>query len=102
MSDPHQSAGSPTKEDPERLVLRGKPRPVVRFRRGLIVGLTGAEARGHWGPGELAIHEPVLEHRNPQVGLRLPLRIPHGARDDRTAQHLELQISDVLAGAQID
>jgi type IV secretion system protein VirB10 len=33
---------APPKEDPETLVLRGTPRPVVRFRRGLIVGLTGA------------------------------------------------------------
>lgn len=43
-ADRDRSAGSPVKEDPERLVLRGKPRPVVRFRRGLIVGLTGAVA----------------------------------------------------------
>ncbi|MFL6735554.1 MAG: TrbI/VirB10 family protein [Sphingomonas sp.] len=34
----------PPKEHPERLVLRGKPRPVVRFRRGLLVGMTGAAA----------------------------------------------------------
>jgi type IV secretion system protein VirB10 len=26
------------KQDPESLVLRGRPRPVVRFRRGLIIG----------------------------------------------------------------
>ena len=32
------------KEDPETLVLRGRPRPAVRFRRGLIVGITGAVA----------------------------------------------------------
>lgn len=29
------------KEDPETLVLRGRPRPVVRFRRGLVIGATG-------------------------------------------------------------
>ncbi|MBX3562601.1 MAG: TrbI/VirB10 family protein [Sphingomonas sp.] len=34
----------PPKEDPETLVLRGTPRPVVRFRRGLIIGITGAVA----------------------------------------------------------
>ena len=34
----------PLKEDPETLVLRGRPRPTVRFRRGLIVGMTGAVA----------------------------------------------------------
>lgn len=32
------------KEDPETLVLRGRPRPAVRFRRGLIIGITGAVA----------------------------------------------------------
>jgi len=30
------------KEDPQRLALRGRPRPVIRFRRGLIVGLAAA------------------------------------------------------------
>jgi type IV secretory pathway VirB10-like protein len=45
MSEPmeHTKPAS-TKEDPATLVLRGKPRPVVRFRRGLIVGVTGAVA----------------------------------------------------------
>jgi type IV secretory pathway VirB10-like protein len=41
---PHEPAALPPKEDPETLVLRGTPRPVVRFRRGLIVGITGAVA----------------------------------------------------------
>jgi type IV secretion system protein VirB10 len=40
--DPSQRA--PVKEDPETLVLRGRPRPAVRFRRGLIVGISGAAA----------------------------------------------------------
>ena len=31
----------PPKEDPESLVLRGRPRPAVRFRRGLVIGATG-------------------------------------------------------------
>jgi type IV secretion system protein TrbI len=45
MSEPPQpSASPPPKEDPETLVLRGRPRPAVRFRRGLIVGTTGAVA----------------------------------------------------------
>lgn len=60
MSDPHRSAGSPPKEDPERLVLRGKPRPVVRFRRGLIVGLTGAAAAGLVSLSWLALQPPSL------------------------------------------
>ena len=35
---------APLKEDPETLVLRGSPRPVVRFRRGLIIGITAVVA----------------------------------------------------------
>jgi type IV secretion system protein TrbI len=45
MNHPLNSAAPPPpKEDPESLVLRGRPRPAVRFRRGLIVGTTGAVA----------------------------------------------------------
>jgi type IV secretion system protein VirB10 len=47
MSDPLDAvpaAPSAPKENPEALVLRGKPRPVVRFRKGLIAGMTGAIA----------------------------------------------------------
>jgi predicted transcriptional regulator len=45
MSDVSQESAPPLpKEDPETLVLRGSPRPVVRFRRGLIIGITGAVA----------------------------------------------------------
>lgn len=47
MSDVLEPAAPlPAKENPEALVLRGRPRPAVRFRRGLIVGLTGAAAAG--------------------------------------------------------
>lgn len=42
MSDAPREIPVPPKEDPETLVLRGSPRPVVRFRRGLIIGITGA------------------------------------------------------------
>ena len=47
MSDSMRDGESPSslpKEDPETLVLRGRPRPVVRFRRGLIIGVTAAVA----------------------------------------------------------
>jgi type IV secretion system protein VirB10 len=44
MSDLPREDAAPPKEDPETLVLRGSPRPVVRFRRGLIIGITGAVA----------------------------------------------------------
>jgi type IV secretion system protein TrbI len=45
MSEVHRdNPPPPPKEDPETLVLRGTPRPVVRFRRGLIIAITGAVA----------------------------------------------------------
>ena len=44
MSDVDEPDAVPLKEDPEKLVLRGRPRPVVRFRRGLIIGLAGTLA----------------------------------------------------------
>lgn len=46
MSDSVEGLKSPlpAKQDPEAFVLRGKPRRAVRFRRGLIVGMTGAIA----------------------------------------------------------
>lgn len=61
MSEPlaHSSAPAP-KEDPERLVLRGRPRPAVRFRRGLIVGLTGAVAAAIVALSWAALDPPIL------------------------------------------
>lgn len=45
MEEQAQPRVSPRlKEDPETLVLRGRPLPAARFRRGLIAGLTGAVA----------------------------------------------------------
>ena len=41
MSAPEEQAPplpQPAKVDPESLVLRGRPRPVVRFRRGVVIG----------------------------------------------------------------
>lgn len=39
-----EAPAAPAKEDAETLVLRGNVRPVVRFRRGLVIGLTAAVA----------------------------------------------------------
>jgi type IV secretion system protein VirB10 len=42
MNEGEREGAAPApKEDPETLVLRGSPRPVVRFRRGLIIGIAG-------------------------------------------------------------
>lgn len=59
MSDPLQPpAAPPPKENPEALVLRVRPRPAVRFRRGLIVGVTGAVAAGLITLSWLALEPP--------------------------------------------
>lgn len=42
MTEAAESAALPPKEDPETLVLRGRPRPAVRFRRGVIIGISAA------------------------------------------------------------
>jgi type IV secretion system protein VirB10 len=52
------AAPLPPKEDPEALVLRGRPRPVVRFRRGLIIGITAAVSAGVVGVTWVAL-EPA-------------------------------------------
>jgi type IV secretion system protein TrbI len=48
----------PPKEDPETLILRGSPRPVVRFRRGLIIGVTAAVAAALIAVTWLALEPP--------------------------------------------
>jgi len=61
MSDPLRSTEStPPKQDPQGFVLRGKPRPIVRFRRGLIVGVTGAVAAALLTVSWLALDPPSL------------------------------------------
>lgn len=58
MTDRAEPAGPVPKEDPEALVLRGRPRPVVRFRRGLIAGLGGCLAAGLVTLSWLALDPP--------------------------------------------
>jgi type IV secretory pathway VirB10-like protein len=59
MSDRVEAAGpTPSKQDPEAFVLRGKPRSVVRFRRGLIVGMTAAVAAALVSVSWLALQPP--------------------------------------------
>jgi len=60
MSDQSTPPTLPPKQDPETLVLRGRPRPAVRFRRGLIVGITGAVAVALVGVSWLALEPPTF------------------------------------------
>lgn len=46
------------KEDPETLVLRGRPRPVIRFRRGLIIGISGMATAALIGLTWVALEPP--------------------------------------------
>jgi type IV secretion system protein VirB10 len=61
MSDTSAPAQMPRpKEDPEALVLRGRPLPAVKFRRGLIVGVAGALAAVLIGLSSFALEPPGL------------------------------------------
>lgn len=46
------------KEDPETLVLRGRPRPVIRFRRGLIIGVSAIATAALIGLAWVALEPP--------------------------------------------
>lgn len=62
MSLPAEPAGTvPPKEDPGKLVLRGSPRPAIRFRRGLIAGIAGTVSASLIGLSWMAL-EPVHLH----------------------------------------
>ena len=83
MNDASREA-APPKEDPETLVLRGSPRPVVRFRRGLIIGITGAVAACLMTLAWVALEPPSF---------RL------AAGDDGGAEPLSRAAPEALAGA---
>ena len=77
MSDPDRSEetpAAPTKEDPETLVLRGSPQPVVRFRRGLIIGITGVVAACLVTVTWFALEPPSFRMATGEEGAGDPLR----------------------------
>jgi type IV secretion system protein TrbI len=75
MSEPVETPVSPQpKEDPEALVLRGRPRPAVRFRRGLIVGLTGTVAAALVTVSWLALQPPSFRKAATAVESEEPAR----------------------------
>lgn len=50
----------PRKVDPESLALRGAPRPVVRFKRRLLIGITALGSAGIFAVTWLALKSPSL------------------------------------------
>jgi type IV secretory pathway VirB10-like protein len=64
------AAPVPPKQDPETLVLRGRPRPVIRFRRGLIIGVTGVMTAALVGLAWFALEPPSfrLAGEDPRPG----------------------------------
>jgi type IV secretion system protein TrbI len=66
------------KEDPEALVLRGRPRPVIRFRRGLIVGVTGAATAALVGLAWVALEPPSFRFAG---GAEEPLPVSKAAAE---------------------
>lgn len=66
------------KEDPETLVLRGRPKPVIRFRRGLIIGVTGAATAALVGLAWVALEPPSFRFAG---GTEEPLPASKGAAD---------------------
>ena len=67
MSEPLTSSQPLPKEDPGHLVLRGRPRPAVRFRRGLIVAISAAVAASLITVSWLALL-PAGPHRAAPIG----------------------------------
>jgi type IV secretion system protein VirB10 len=64
------------KQDPEKLVLRARPQPVVRFRRGLIVGITGAVAASLVALAWVALDPPSFHLAAKQDEADEPFRKP--------------------------
>jgi type IV secretion system protein VirB10 len=65
---------SPPKEDPEGLVLRASPRPVIRFRRGLIIAITAVVAACLIALTWLALEPPSFRMAVEEPDAGQPLR----------------------------
>jgi type IV secretion system protein VirB10 len=76
MSDsPEPAMAVRPKEHPDALVLRGRPRPAVRFRRGLIVGITGAIAASLTALSWFALEPPRVHNEAAPIDGDSPSRI---------------------------
>ena len=88
------------KADPESLVLRGRPRRVVRFRRGLIVGVAGAVAASLIALAWVALEPPSFRIAASQDEAGEPLRkAPAEALADAPASYGDVpQLGTPLPG----
>lgn len=59
--DQRQTEPAPTKVDPESLVLRGRPSPVTRFKRGAIIGIAALGSVAIVGVTWLALQPAALK-----------------------------------------
>jgi type IV secretory pathway VirB10-like protein len=57
---------APPKADPERLQLRAPPQRVVRFRRGLLIGVTALASGAVLGVAMMALRGPAPRLGNPE------------------------------------
>ena len=86
MTDTLAAPSAPSqlpKVDPESLELRGRPRPAIRFRKGVIVGLTGAASAALVGLAWTSLRPPAF----------------HLAAQQESADPATRPASEVLAGA---
>lgn len=61
QADNRQVEPAPDKVDPESLVLRGRPSPVTKFKRGVIIGISALGASGIIGVTWLALQPAALK-----------------------------------------
>jgi type IV secretion system protein VirB10 len=73
-SESAEAPATAPKEDPESLVLRGRPRSVIRFRRGLIIALAATATAALAGLAWIALEPPSLritaESDSPKLAAR--------------------------------
>ena len=80
----------PLKEDPETLVLRGRPRPAIRFRRGLIIGVTGVMTTALVGLAWFALEPPSFRLAGEDPGAERTSRVTADGLGDAPATYADV------------
>jgi len=77
-----EAPAAAAKEDPETLVLRGRPKPVIRFRRGLIIGVSAIATAALIGFAWVALEPPSFRFAGETDASELASRAaPEGIAD---------------------